>query len=409
MNTKNIKTSDFLALAFKIPNMSSLSFANAIKSSLNKSGFKIDKMGFLGTLDPFACGQLLLASNSYTRLLHHIHVRFKTYRATLFLGLDSRSLDTENIERIEICKPFSISQIKRILDSINDKILEYFPPKFSAKHINGARAYKLARDNLAFDLTPIQTHIKRVKLLNYCHPFLSFEITLSSGGYVRSIGGLIAKRLGVSGALCYLERLREDNFCYLDSINLPSIVTNFSYKKINYCAKLLLLPLESALKYDKINLKKYEKDAICGRKIRLDSKIINEIFGEKNLSLETLETLESKLQDSMNTPYSLESKRQDSINVNSTLESKLQDSMNKDFTLESKLQDSKNLAFVTESKGQDSMNIASVLESKPQDSIKTQNSLESKRFLADFATHFSIIDIQTNGEIKYILNNIKKP
>ncbi|MWV61607.1 tRNA pseudouridine(55) synthase TruB [Helicobacter saguini] len=376
MNSKNnIKTSDFLALAFKIPNISSLSFANAIKFSLNKQGFNIAKMGFLGTLDPFACGQLLLASNTYTRLLNHINVAYKTYRATLFLGLNSASLDSENVERVDILKPFSVEQICSVLDSINDKILEYEPPKFSAKQINGQRAYNLARKGVSFNIQHIKTHIKNVDLLNYCHPFLSFEITLSSGGYVRSVGDLIAGGLGVCGALCYLERVSEDDFCYLDSIKsmeslesgrqdsikslessfvskdfgidskLDSIIsTNFNFQGINYPTKLAILNIESALKYDKINLAKYEKDALCGKKIKLDSK---------------------------------------------------------DFNLDSIESNSQELGFIESNRKNVDVSLLLNMTNKI-------DSIESKRFLADFNSHFSIIDIHKNGEIKYILNNIKK-
>ncbi|NOX15112.1 MAG: tRNA pseudouridine(55) synthase TruB, partial [Epsilonproteobacteria bacterium] len=81
---------------------------------------------------------------------------------------------------------------------------------------NGKRAYDLARDGEEFELNKIKSNIYDFKILHYSHPFLTFEISISEGGYIRSIGYLFARKLGFDGALSSLERLNEGDFFYDD-------------------------------------------------------------------------------------------------------------------------------------------------------------------------------------------------
>jgi tRNA pseudouridine55 synthase len=93
--------------------------------------------------------------------------------------------------------------------------LEYEPPIFSAKRINGQRAYDLARAGKKVELNKITSTIYETKLLAYAHPFVTFEATVSEGTYIRSLGHIIAQRLGINaGSLSMLERLNEGEFFY---------------------------------------------------------------------------------------------------------------------------------------------------------------------------------------------------
>ena len=192
-----------LIAAYKPPFMSS----NAYLSSLKKR-FHISKAGYLGTLDPFAKGTLVVGFGSYTRLFMHLQKSPKTYRATLWLGAYSRSLDIEHIESVKVINTYPQAHIEGILNGLQGKHT-YTPPLFSAKHINGKRAYQLARAGESFSLSQVQMEIYHIKLLSYCHPFVHFEVSVSEGGYVRSIGEMIAQHLGVNGALSSLERISE--------------------------------------------------------------------------------------------------------------------------------------------------------------------------------------------------------
>jgi tRNA pseudouridine55 synthase len=86
------------------------------------------------------------------------------------------------------------------------------PPAYSAKKVNGERAYKLARAGDEVELEKVETTIYSISNIVYAHPFLSFEISVSKGGYIRSIAEIVASRLGTAGALSYLERVSEGRF-----------------------------------------------------------------------------------------------------------------------------------------------------------------------------------------------------
>ncbi|OCR85586.1 tRNA pseudouridine(55) synthase TruB [Campylobacter fetus] len=176
-----------------------------------KRKYGVKKAGFSGTLDPFASGALIVAFGNYTKLFNYLAKTPKTYVATLWLGANSQSLDNENIENICELKPFAMDSINIIMKDLQGKIT-YTPPKFSAKKIDGKRAYELARNGEEFEMKSSIMEIFNVKLIHYSHPFLSFEISLSEGAYVRSWANLFAKKLGVDGTLSALKRVSEGKF-----------------------------------------------------------------------------------------------------------------------------------------------------------------------------------------------------
>lgn len=198
-----------------------------------KRKFGLKKAGFSGTLDPFASGVLIVAFGSYTRLFRFFKKSPKIYKATIWLGANSKSLDNENIDKIDILREFP----KEILDKTCDNlqgILEFIPPKFSAKKINGIRAYQKARNGENFELPKSKMEIFYAKIINYSHPFLSVEISLSEGGYVRSWAEIFAKNLNINATLCNLERLKEGNFIFeneklLNPLDFLDLKENFYY------------------------------------------------------------------------------------------------------------------------------------------------------------------------------------
>ena len=180
-----------------------------------KRKYGTKKVGFSGTLDPFATGCLIVATGQYTKLFQYLNKTPKSYKATLWLGANSPSLDIEKIDSIKDVPPFTKQQVEEILLSLKGE-LTYYPPKFCAKKINGKRAYELAREGLDVELKTITSTIYEIKLLNYNHPFLHFEAKVSEGTYIRSLGALIADKLGVNGTLSSLHRIHEGQF-YFDN------------------------------------------------------------------------------------------------------------------------------------------------------------------------------------------------
>ncbi len=184
-----------------------------------KRRYGVKKAGFSGTLDPFASGALIVAFGQYTKLFRFLSKAPKRYKATLWIGAKSPSLDIERIENVKTVMPFHPDSLKIIFNSLPG-IHTYIPPLFSAKKVNGKRAYAMARKNEEVLLSPVKMEIKEAKLLHYCHPFITFEVLVSEGAYVRSIGQMISKKLGFDGALSALERLSEGRFVYENELTL---------------------------------------------------------------------------------------------------------------------------------------------------------------------------------------------
>jgi len=236
-----------LFVAYKPSGIGSNSFLSRLKRKYNEK-----KAGFSGTLDPFAKGVLVIGLGSHTKLFRFLDKTPKTYRATLWLGAKSDTLDTEMIEEVAFLEELPHAKVAEAVASLEGE-LEYEPPIFSAKKINGQRAYDLARAGKEVVLNKIHSSIYEAKLLHYCHPFVTFEATVSEGTYIRSLGRIIAQRLGVAhGSLSALERLREGQFCYngeasLDirqCLNIPKNIYRGSQENLRYGRVLALEDLE---------------------------------------------------------------------------------------------------------------------------------------------------------------------
>lgn len=202
---------DRLFVAYKPSDIGSNQYLSRLKWKYNAA-----KAGFSGTLDPFAKGVLIVAFGKYTSLFRFLNKTPKRYRATLWLGAHSDSLDIEMVKQIDTLQPLDEEKVKEAVRSLEGE-LDYYPPIFSAKKIDGRRAYDLAREGKEVKLNTIHSTIYEMTFLHYCHPFVTFEATVSEGTYIRSLGRLIAEKLGVAGAaLSALERLYEGQFHFED-------------------------------------------------------------------------------------------------------------------------------------------------------------------------------------------------
>jgi len=189
---------------------SSNGYMNHIKRKYNTK-----KVGFSGTLDPFATGCLIVATGQYPKLFQYLKKAPKAYTATLWLGANSQSLDIENVDSVKEVPEFTINDIYQALESLRGE-LTYYPPKFSAKKVNGKRAYDLARAGEEVELKQITSTIYDIHLIRYNHPFVHFEAMVSEGTYIRSLGAMIADKLGVDATLSSLRRDYEGAFRFED-------------------------------------------------------------------------------------------------------------------------------------------------------------------------------------------------
>ena len=193
-----------------------------------KKKYKNKKAGFSGTLDPFAKGCLIVAFGQYSKLFKYLKKTPKTYKAVIWLGTQSESFDIEKVISVDLVERIREEDIKSQLNSLVGEI-EYIPPKFSAKRIDGVRAYELARQGHDIELEKCKMNIYNTKFMSYRHPFITFETTVSEGSYIRSFAQILLEKLRTIGTLSYLERINEGAFFYdnekdlnpLDYIDLP--------------------------------------------------------------------------------------------------------------------------------------------------------------------------------------------
>ena len=193
-----------------------------------KKKYKNKKARFSGTLDPFAKGCLIVAFGQYSKLFKYLKKTPKTYKAVIWLGAQSESFDIEKVTSVNLIDKINIEDIKSKLNSLVGDI-EYTPPKFSAKRIDGVRAYELARMGEDVELGKCEMHIYSTKFISYRHPFITFETTVSEGSYIRSFAQILLEKLNSVGTLSYLERINEGAFFFdnekeldpLDYLDLP--------------------------------------------------------------------------------------------------------------------------------------------------------------------------------------------
>ncbi len=192
---------------------------------------KAKKAGHIGTLDPFATGVLPLAFGEATKLIPYLEEGDKTYEFELLFGSSTTTDDTEG----EICETSenipNIEEINLILPKFLGKITQT-PPKYSAIHINGKRAYTLARQNKEFEIPKRDIEIKSLILKNYQkeNKIAYFEVTCSKGTYVRTLGKDIAKSLNTCGHLISLRRTKNGKFNIKDTILLDNL-KNMLYRE----------------------------------------------------------------------------------------------------------------------------------------------------------------------------------
>lgn len=169
----------------------------------------IKRVGHAGTLDPFASGLLMVAiGRSFTRKISDIQGLDKTYKLTIGLGLETDTLDPYGtiVETQLPARPFDQAKFKTILSSFIGTYMQT-PPAFSAKKIDGKRAYALARKGTPVIPDPVPVHIHDIRFLGYRHFNLTFadiEVDCGKGTYVRSL----ARDIGTAyGCPAYVQQL----------------------------------------------------------------------------------------------------------------------------------------------------------------------------------------------------------
>ena len=181
--------------------------------------------GHMGTLDPMASGVLPVAVGNAARLFNYMLAKTKVYRAIFQFGVETDTLDATGkiVRKVENVP--STDKLRAILPSMIGEI-EQIPPAFSAKNINGTRAYQLARQGKDFVLCAKRVQIDQIDLLDQCATdCYEFRIVCGGGTYIRSIGRDIAYACNSLATMTALVREQSGPFKLNNSVRKQNLTT----------------------------------------------------------------------------------------------------------------------------------------------------------------------------------------
>jgi len=180
-------------------------------------------IGHLGTLDPMATGVLPLLLGKYTRLAQFFGQAEKQYTGTIRFGFATDSFDADGTPAAE-ARPLtkSFAELQELAKAFHGAI-DQLPPIFSAKKINGVPAHKLARAGAEVPVKPARITIHHFELLSLEGDTASFTMTVSAGGYVRSVAHELGGLAGCGAHLSSLRRTRAGVFTLEQAITVDAL------------------------------------------------------------------------------------------------------------------------------------------------------------------------------------------
>lgn len=175
----------------------------SVKKKLNTK-----KLGHMGTLDPLAEGCLPFAANGLTALIPYVPKLPKVYDVEVYFGFSTPSIDAEGLDlnlldyqKVDI----NYLDLENFLKSLIPAYSQ-IPPNFSAKKVNGKRAYDLVRNGVEFELKSKQVDFFDFKILSFENPILKMQISCGEGFYVRSLVRDISEFLKIDAFMYSLKR-----------------------------------------------------------------------------------------------------------------------------------------------------------------------------------------------------------
>ena len=183
---------------------------------------KTTKVGHTGTLDPQACGVLPVAIGKATRLFDFMLSKTKEYEAEFTFGYETDTLDSAGKVINSSEKIPTLDDVNCMLSSFIGKI-DQLPPMYSAKSVNGKRAYDMARSGKQVNLTPCKVEINEFHVLSHKGSSVLFKIVCGSGTYIRALCRDLAHSLGAFATMTKLTRTRAGVFCIDSAVSLDSL------------------------------------------------------------------------------------------------------------------------------------------------------------------------------------------
>jgi len=199
----------------------SFDLVNKVKKMIcGTLGIKKLKVGHAGTLDPLATGLMIICTGKSTKTIDQFRELDKEYVATIHLGETTPSFDLET----PVDKVFKTSHITE--ESVRTALAGFLgeqmqePPLYSAKFVNGKRAYELARQGVVKTLDTVRVHFREAELLEYSLPKVIVRVKCSKGTYLRSFARDLGSKLESGGYLSDLKRTAIGSYRIEDAVNL---------------------------------------------------------------------------------------------------------------------------------------------------------------------------------------------
>lgn len=204
--------------------------------------FNAQKAGHAGTLDPAASGVLPIALGEATKTIPYVMDGEKNYAFTVLFGSSTTTDDAEGEIVATTDKIPTEAEIRAVLPSFVGEI-DQVPPKYSAVHVDGKRAYALAREDREVELAPRRIRIHSLEMTGFSGQSADFTVDCSKGTYVRSIARDLAEKLGGLGHVTALRRLKCAKFSIQNTFSLEYLKS----KEHSSLWTDVLLPVETVL------------------------------------------------------------------------------------------------------------------------------------------------------------------
>lgn len=171
------------------------------------AGVKKTKCGHAGTLDPLATGVILCCVGKATKSVDRLMGMTKEYEAEVDLSAFTTTDDREGPRtEVDVETPPTRDAVVAACQAMVGESVEQIPPAYSAIHIEGRRAYEMARNGEDVKMRPRWVRIDAIDLLAYDWPTATIRVTCGKGTYIRSIGRDLGVALGTGGHLAALRR-----------------------------------------------------------------------------------------------------------------------------------------------------------------------------------------------------------
>jgi tRNA pseudouridine55 synthase len=178
-------------------------------------------IGHLGTLDPFATGLLLLLIGRSTRLATFIDTEPKVYEATIRFGAE---MDTDDLTGTVVRSASTPDEaaIRAGIAALTGDLLQT-PPAYSAKSVDGSRAYDAARRGEQLELQPVPVHVDSWDIAEIQSDFIRATITCGGGTYIRALARDLGRHCQSAAHLESLRRTRCGEFDVHDAASLEDL------------------------------------------------------------------------------------------------------------------------------------------------------------------------------------------